>query len=223
MNRRLAAALAALLPVVASLSPATAQQPIAPDTPGAWGFAYSDLADGQEPRALAARDAISCLAEPALVVQAAEGYVLNAYRVDLQALAGGELRYFVQFENLCSYDPASGLETCRRIAAPDDANLYRTWYEPLDVAAGIYRAHAFASPAEFEAFQATGQPPETAQGFVVFPCPADQQPDRALLRSATRDDAQSQKAYEAMIENFRLCNAPICGADLDRLRGAGGG
>ncbi|HKY93850.1 MAG TPA: hypothetical protein VJL84_01040, partial [Kiloniellales bacterium] len=199
-----AAALAALLLAL----PAAAQQPVAPDTAGVWGFAYEDLQEGQSASALAQRDVVSCLAEPALIAPAAEGYVLNAYRVDVFGLMRGNVRYFVTYENLCSYDAATGLESCRRISVPPDENVYWTWYQPLDAAAGVFRAYAFADEAEVEAFKKSGAPPETATRFVTFPCPADQQPRPALLEQATRDDAASQASYDNMLGNYRRCDYP---------------
>jgi hypothetical protein len=194
--------------------PAAAQQPVPPDAAGVWGFAYED-GTGQPPAAVAERNALSCLAEPSLIAPAAEGYVLNAYRIDLLNLTVGTARYLLRFENLCSYDATSGLESCRRIADPADSMVYWTWYQPLDAAAGIYRAHVFADDAELAAFKAKKTLPNAQ--FVTFRCPAGQQPRRELLQQATREETQSQASYDRMLANFEVCGFPLCGAEVQRL------
>lgn len=210
-----ALALALLLPLAL---PAAAQQTVSPDAAGVWGFAYSELEDGRSPQALAAQDVISCYAEPALITAAAGGYVLNAYRVDVSSLASGTVRYYLQFENLCSYDPATGLESCQRIADPSDKSVYWTWYQPLDAALGIYQAHVFVDDDAVEAFRASGTPPASTQRFVTFRCPDDRQPRRQLLQEATRDNEKSEASYDLMMQNFGTCGYPLCGADGQRLR-----
>ena len=210
MQTAAAFAIAVLLLAV----PAAAQQPVPPDAAGIWGFAYEDQA-GQPPAAVAERNAISCLAEPSLIAPAAEGYVLNAYRIDLVSFTAGTARYLLQFENLCNYDATSGLESCRRIGDPTDDAVYWTWYEPLDAAAGIYRAHFFSDDAELAAFKAKKTLPSVR--FVTFRCPAEQQPRRQLLQAATRDENQSQASYDRMLENFQSCGYPLCGAEVQRL------
>jgi len=208
-------------PLLAALAlaaaPAGAQQSVTPATPGIWGFAYEEQQPGQSAAALVERNAISCLAEPALVARAAEGYLLTSYRVDVQGLAGGAAGYFIQLENLCSYDAASGLESCQRLAEAGDA-LYWTYYAAIDAAAGVYRAHILASQADLDAFRTSGEPPEGGTSFVTFLCPAGQRPERALLQAARRDDAASEAAYEAMLENFDACGYPLCGEALQHLQ-----
>lgn len=209
--RTAALALAALL----LAAPAGAEQSVSPDAPGLWGFAYEELAPGQAPADLVQRNAISCLVEPSLIAPAAEGYVLNSYRADLIALAAGQGRYLLQFENLCTYDAATALESCRRIADPADKTVYWTWYEPLDTAAGVYRAHLFSDEAELAAFKAKKTLPPVQ--FVTFPCPAEAQPRRALLQQAPRDLEDSEASYDRMLANFETCGYPLCGAEVQRL------
>lgn len=194
--------------------PAAAEQSVPPDAAGVWGFAYEDQV-GAPPGVVAKRNAISCLTEPSLIAPAAEGYVLNAYRIDLVSFTSGTARYLLQFENLCSYDAASGLESCRRIAEPVDATVYTTWYEPLDAAVGIYRAHVFADDAELAAFKANKTLPSTQ--FVTFRCPAEQEPRRELLQQGTRDEKQSEASYDQMLANLQTCAFPLCGAEVQRL------
>jgi hypothetical protein len=194
--------------------PAAAQQPVPPDAAGVWGFAYEDQ-PGQPPGAVAERNVISCLAEPSLIAPAADGYVLNAYRIDLLSLMAGTAHYLLQFENLCSYDATSGLESCRRIADPADTLVYWTWYEPLDAAAGIYRAYFFSDEAELAAFKAKKTLPSLH--FVTFRCPAGQQPRPQLLQQGTRDEKQSQASYDRMLGNFQTCGYPLCGTEVQRL------
>lgn len=203
-------ALAAML-----LAAPAAAQPISPDAPGIWGFAYEDLAPDQSPAELVQRNAISCLVEPSLIAPAAEGYVLNAYRADLIALASGKARYLLQFENLCSYEAETALESCRRIADPTDSTVYWTWYEPLDAAAGIYRAHVFSDEKELAAFKADKTLPGVR--FVTFRCPAKAEPQRALLQQATRSVKDSEASYDRMLANFQTCGYPLCGAEVQRL------
>ena len=211
--KTLAALAAALLLSVT----ANAQQPITPDTPGIWGFAYEDLKEGQSPTELAGRSSLSCLAEPATITAAADGYVLNAYRFDVLGLPQGRARYFVQFENLCHFDKATSLESCQRINDPYDDIVYHTWYETLDAQAGVFQAYIFADDAEFEAFKKSGKPADSIHRFVTFRCKPGMQPRKELLDQATRDDQASEAAYDAMLGNFRTCGYPLCGDDAARL------
>jgi hypothetical protein len=208
--------LAALAAALLLSVPATAQ-PITPDTPGVWGFAYEDLKQGQSPIELARRESLSCLAEPATITAAADGYVLNTFRVDVPGLPLGQVRYFLQFENLCHFDKATGLESCQRINDPYDDVVYHTWYETLDAEAGVFQAYIFADDAEFEAFKKSGKPAEGTHRFVTFRCAPGMQPRKALLDQAVRDDQASETAYDAMLANFRRCGYPLCGDDAQRL------
>jgi hypothetical protein len=196
--------------------PAAAQQPVPPDAAGVWGFAYEDLRDSQLAQEVVQRDAISCLAEPTLTTTEGEEYKLSVYRIDPRILSAGQLRYFIVSESLCTYDPTTGIETCRRIDEPTDETAYRTYYEPLDTGAGIYRGHAFDTELQVEEFTDHGSLPG-GYTFVTFLCPATQQPRLQLLNEAQRNKAEVEAVYDALDEGYRLCGYPVCGEAAERL------
>jgi len=211
----LAASLSAAVLLAAVLAPPAAAEPaIGPDKPGIWGFTYDEEVPGQAPQQRAAGSWLSCLAEPALLEPTAAGYRVSVYTIDAAALAANEVRYFLRSRSDCVYEAASGIEGC----STGEGDPYWTFYEPLDVGAGIYRGHGLADVAAVDAVRASGKPPAESWPFLVFYCPKELRPRFAFLQAAIDDRAGEEGAYEALAINLDDCGQPLCGLDAERLR-----